>query len=346
MISSAEIFLEVHKQLPVLPENAVLRDYPNERLALDCITEMFMHYSAEESRKYQKSVDEIMQRLNDARDSYLKNHAVYVNEYVSCLKSCPGGDEICPKECNRKYCLQECPNANKFNEVMRQAYNNYRAAFNGLVSKQIKLLDDLYAFSNPWLAKIPSPYWSRLYAYEVRRVALGIVGNTYSHYPQPFGFPVKSECGEDCSIFAVPFTAKPDEVNKKDPEGNDCPENSKIKIPLAICELGLDCESIEFGCTAGISGSVKKNFKNKNTTLFVGVGIKGELGVVGAGAKAGVVITVDGNGEVADVGGKIDLSVSVGVGAARIGGSSSASLTVMNGFTSKAGFAGGFGKPK
>lgn len=34
-------FQQVHKQAPNLPPNAVLRDYPNERFALDCILEYF-----------------------------------------------------------------------------------------------------------------------------------------------------------------------------------------------------------------------------------------------------------------------------------------------------------------
>jgi tetratricopeptide (TPR) repeat protein len=38
-------FLQVHTELPSLPPNAILRDYPNERFALDCITEYFFQES-------------------------------------------------------------------------------------------------------------------------------------------------------------------------------------------------------------------------------------------------------------------------------------------------------------
>jgi hypothetical protein len=213
-----------------------------------------------------------------------------------------------------------------------------------MVSKQIKLLDDLYGFANPWLGKIPSPYWSKIYAYEIKRVALGIVANTYGAYPQAFQFPATNQCGTDCSAFSVPFTEIPEEVNKEKPEGNDCPSNSKIKIPIAICEVGLDCESVEFGCTALASASIKKNFKKKNVTIFVGVGVKGGLGVVDVGAKAGAVVTVSDQGEVQDVGGKIDLTATVGVGAAKVGATSSGSVSVMKGFDSKVDFVGGFNK--
>lgn len=76
------------------------------------------------------------------------------------------------------------------------------------------------------------------------------------------------------------------------------------------------------------------------------MGIKGELGVVGAGAKAGAVVTVSDQGEVQDVGGKVDLTVSVGVGAAKFGATSSGSITVMKGLDSNVSFSGGLSKPK
>ena len=78
----------------------------------------------------------------------------------------------------------------------------------------------------------------------------------------------------------------------------------------------------------------------------MGLGVKGELGVISAGAKAGAVVVVNDNGEVDDVGGKMDVSVSGGIGAAKVGVSSSGSLTVMKGFDSKVDFVGGLGKPK
>lgn len=342
MMDFAKKFGEVHNEKPNIPPDATLRDYPNERFALDCITEMFQNRSSIEAKKYHKIIEEISGRVNDAKELYIKNFSEYSKVYSECVGGC--SSEICFKECQRKFCAKECPNANKYNEMLQSSYNQYRQAFSGMVSKQIKLLDDLYGFTNSWFMKLESPYWSKIYAYEIKRVALSIVGNAFGAYPQAFQFPATNECGTDCSAFSTPFTEKPEEVNKEDPEGNDCPSHTKIKIPIAICEVGLDCESIEFGCTAGASASVKKNFKKKNVTIFVGVGIKGGLGVVDVGAKAGAVVTVSDQGDVQDVGGKIDLTATVGVGAAKVGATSSGSVSVMKGFDSKVDFVGGFNK--
>jgi len=332
-------FQNVQNQLPSLPPDAILRDYPNERIALDCITEMFFGYSELESEKYTKSINEISQRVNDAKELYLKKFTEFAKDGLTCAMGC-GGNDKCLKECHRIFCAKECPNANNFNEKLKQAYNDYRTLFSQHTSKQIKFLNDLYSFTDPWIGKIYSPYWSRIYAYEIKRVALSIVGNCFAAYPQLFQMPAHNDCGTDCSPYAMPFVEKPDDVNKEDPEANSCPENSKLKISILICEIGLDCESIEVGCTAGVSGSLKRNFKRKSTTVFIGVGLKMSLGVVSAGAKAGVAITADQNWEVEDVGGKMDLSVSAGVGAASVGASSSGSYTVMTGMKAKVGIVG------
>lgn len=297
MISSAKKFLEIHTQPPDIPADATLRDYPNERFALDCITEMFANFSKQEDKKYQKSIDEITQRVNDAKELYVKNYADYAKEYASCVEGC--SNEYCLNECHRKYCSKECPNANKFNEILRQGYNDYRSEFTAMVGKQAQLLDDLYAFSDSWLAKIKSPYWSRIYGFEIKRVALGIVGNCYGAYPQAFQGLAHNDCGEDCSIYANPYPEKPDEVNKKDPKGNECPEDSKHVLHLLFCEAALTCEYWEIGCTEGVSASVRRNFgKNKSTTIFLGAGLEAGLGAVGASAKFGGQITFGDNGSV------------------------------------------------
>jgi|GEM_PF-684269 len=374
VLSFVETFQSVHQEVPNISENSVLRDYPNERFALDCITEMFMHFSNKESKRFQKIVDDIVLRIGDAKTRYIENLNKYQNEYLQSLNLCYQQNESCNKECDkyktdfevwekctnrceeindvcskeayRKYCEQQCPNANKLNSTLRTEYASFTEAFNQMVNKQKEFLDDLYGFSNPWFQKIYSPYWSKIYAYEIRRVALSIIENTYFYYPQYFDPPVNDECGSDCSVFSTPFRVSPEEVDKKNPDGNNCPEHTKFKIPLAICELGLDCESIEFGCSAIVAGSVKRNFRKKNIAIFIGVGVKGELGVIGAEAKAGAVVTVNDNGEVDDVGGKMDVSITGGIGAAKVGVSSSGSLTVMKGFDSKVDFVGGFSKPK
>lgn len=358
-MSFVEEFQSVHKQTPQLSANASLRDYPNERFALDCITEMFMAYSKEESKKYQKIIDGIVQQVGDAKMRYIENFNRFRKQYMDCIKPCADeyenckkecekykGDfeawekcskrcseihDVCSKECYRVYCEQQCPNANNFNSALRVAYGSYNAAFNQMVKEQSKLLDDLYTFSNQWFTKIESPYWSKIYAYEVSRVALTIIENTFMHYPQFFDAPVNDECGSDCSVFSTPFRVSPEDPNNN-PEGNKCEEGKKKVIALFFCEVNWDCESVEAGCTEGLSASVKRNFKRGTTTLFVGVGAEAGLGAVKAEAKFGGQVTFGDDGSM-DGGLKVSVSSTTPVPLKDgvKGGEYEMNLTVMKG---------------
>lgn len=329
-----ESFIKVHKEIPQLPPNAVLRDFPNERMALDCITEYFHWQSVQESKKYQQKIDDIKSQMFEVMQVYMKKHELYVKNFIACTEGC-GTDQGCISECHRVYCVNECPAANECNQHLQSLYLTFPKAFNDTKENQEKLLDDLYAFTGQWYSKIESPYWSRIYAFEIRRVALSIIGNCYGGYPQAFLFPVHNDCGTDCSVYVNPCPTEAGPTEKKDPKGAECGLPGKIKFSLTICELGLDCESVEIGCTEVISTSVKRNFVKKTTTAFLGLGVKGDAGIISAGAKAGVQVTVSDNMEVDDVGFKSELSVSTGWGPAKASASSTVSYTVMTGLKAK-----------
>lgn len=282
--------LEIREEVPNLPPNALLRDYPTERFMIDCINEYFSHESRKAAEKYRQSMDEISQQVYDAKELYLNNYELYSATLVNCMKDCAGEPSHCLEECERVFCSNDCPNTSKYNEKLRQGYNGYRVEFSALLKKQKELLNDLYGFTNPLLSQIYSPYWSKVYAYEIKSVALSMVAECYASYPQPFIGPVHTRCGPDCSVFGNPFFVTPDKVIIEDPKGNKCSKGSKVSVSLLICEAALDCESIEFGCTAGLSISAKRNF-GKSTTIFVGTGVEVNLGLIKAGAKTGGTIT-------------------------------------------------------
>jgi len=139
--------------------------------------------------------------------------------------------------------------------------------------KQEELLTDLYAFTDKWLARIYSPYWSKIYMYEINREALGIIGNVYVAYQQPFQGTVTSNCGINCSEYLIQPPAPIGKVIPKEMQGNDCPfKGNKLSLGIGFCGVDFDCESIEAGCAAGVAMSAKYNYKEKSSTLFVGVG--------------------------------------------------------------------------
>lgn len=297
LMSFNEKFLSAHKMTPALAPGAVLKDYPDARLAIDCITERFFREANDYHKEYQDRVEMIIQGVNDAKELYINNLKRISDQFKECWEGC-GGNEYCMEECKRKFCRDECPNANKFNDYLRRAFLDWRMEFDKLLIVQRSTLDDLYGFALPWLGKIQSPYWSLIYAYEIKSVALAIAGNCYGSYPQAFQALSHNDCGTDCSVFANPAPEPPEEVNKKDPKNNNCQPNSKDEIALGPCSVSEDCESWEIGCAAGVAFSFKRNRVKKTQSIFFGAGLEGGMGGAKVGGKFGGEMTFSDDGSV------------------------------------------------
>jgi len=322
---------QVFKEQPNISPDAVLRDYPNERFAIECIVEMIAKMSNKEAQEFSVKMDKYRDQAVNYNQIYLDKYQRISKEFTMCLQACPPGNpmnEYCTSECNRKYCLDICNAANSYNQNLQNIFSDCTRDFNDTRIKQEKLLDDLYGFTSPWYKKLYSPYWSKIEAYEIRRVALLIVGNTITDYAnRALTFPAHTDCGTDCSVFVNAAPPPVEEVNKKSPNGNECPfEGNKLSLGIGFCSVDFDCESIEAGCSAGVSISAKRNFKNKSSTLFVGAGGEANLGAVSGEIKTGVTFTKYDNGNM-DVGGKFEMSGKV----AGVGKNYEMSATLMEG---------------
>ncbi len=334
-------FLSIHQSQPNISPNAILRDYPNERFAIDCILEYFRHQSTKEFKAYSKKVDGLPAQAGWFIQDYFKEHDKFLQEKKNCLeasyysaKACqrtceryePGtlAREKCENncgeikrfmdsECIRLYCLHDCKAAKDCNANMNGVFGQFTRAFTEHKKKQDELLNDLYAFTDKWLAKIYSPYWSKIYAYEINREALGIIGHVYVSYQKAFQETVTSECGMNCSEYLIQPQPPIGQVITKEMEGNECPlKGNKLSLGIGPCGVDFECESIEVGCSAGISMSAKRTFVgNKSTTLFIGVGAEASAGAVSGEIKGGVTFTQYDDGNV-DVGGKFEMTGTMG----------------------------------
>jgi tetratricopeptide (TPR) repeat protein len=333
-------FQKVHQMQPAVSPNAILRDYPNERFAIDCMLEYFRHQSKKEYKAYAEKVADLPAQAGLFVEDYFTKHEKYRQELENCLKAnddnyrgcmrqceqyqvntqareicernCAENKRYVDSECNRLYCLHDCNAANDCNTNMNGVFGQFHRLFAEHKKKQDELLDDLYAFTDKWLCKIYSPYWSKIYAYEINREALGIIGQVYIAYQQAFPATVTSNCGLNCSDYIIQPPAPVDKVITKAMQGNDCPfQGNKLSLGIGFCGVDFDCESIEAGCSAGVSISAKRNFKNKSSTLFVGAGGEANMGAVSAGIKTGVTFTKYDNGTM-DVGGKFEMTGMAG----------------------------------
>jgi Flp pilus assembly protein TadD len=113
---------------------------------------------------------------------------------------------------------------------------------------------------------------------------------------------------------------KPEEDSVATPDDTDCPV--QFEIPVGVAKAKLSCSSFSIEGGEGLQGSFEKNFRTGEMTIFVGVGVgfweKGGVAQIGGGiegsAKAGVFVTVNGEGKVIDYGDKAEVGFEAGIG--------------------------------
>lgn len=131
-----------------------------------------------------------------------------------------------------------------------------------------------------------------------------------------------------------------DDVKVPDKDAVPCPfKNSKLKIGLGVCSVGLDCESIEGECGEGLIAGAKWNYKKKELTLFGGAGLKADFGLKGfdgshsasASAKAGFEVTFNNKSQAIDVGYKTEVGASATMGKHEVGHTLEVKVTAATG---------------
>jgi tetratricopeptide (TPR) repeat protein len=113
---------------------------------------------------------------------------------------------------------------------------------------------------------------------------------------------------------------KPEEDSIATPDDTDCPV--QFEIPIGVAKAKLSCSSFSIEGGEGLQGSFEKNFHTGEMTIFVGVGVgfweKGGIAQIGGGiegtAKAGVFVTVNGEGHVIDYGDKAEVGFEAAIG--------------------------------
>ncbi|MCU0404024.1 MAG: hypothetical protein MUE99_05695, partial [Chitinophagaceae bacterium] len=309
-------FIERRKAVAMEPQpvkpGAFVRSYTSERLMIYGIIDIFKTESKKNDEAYKTAIDKILNGMDETVTAYTDIAERAQKVMTSCMEKCGETNPTCQMKCLQQYCMLTCPAAELCNNNLSMLFNQYTRAFNDYRKKQEELLDDFYAFSQPWVDKIESGYWSRQIEFDRKAFALGVVADGYINYALPFVAPVEG-C-PDCSIIYMVFEDKPSPTSTEDPDSKPCNPSAKIGISLVICEVELDCESIEFGCTAGVSVSLKRNFVKKNTTVFLGVGVEGKSELFKAGGKMGGTLTFDDKNNVVDFGYKSEVGFETKVG--------------------------------
>lgn len=290
--------------------NSLQGQYGPEYFMTTSILSLIDTIHQREERKFLKEMDKLHKSNNGQNEKYLDKFMQYTKEYTACAMGC-NGDSKCMDKCLKKFCTQNCPNADELNNLLKGNFDSFNSLFAKYRNAQRNNINDVYAFTQPWIDRIFSYEWSKICQYDRKTLVLKMIGSCYANYC--YTSPSLQIGCEDCSIIFEPDELEMEDVEDKKVEGNDCTEGVKEKIELLICEISKDCDGVEFGCTAGVSASVKRNFRTKSTTVFAGLGGKAELGFADASGKAGFTYTRGDNGS-EDFGVRVEGSASTGKG--------------------------------
>lgn len=249
---------------------------------------------------------------------------------MACATGC-GDNQNCIENCELRFKQNMCPYYLRFDKAVMSYFDQFAHDFAQYQQQCRSLIDDVYAFTQPWMERMESPQWRLAAEYQRKAFAYAVAYNCYLQW-NGFAHTVYGIDEATClELYRTPPKSEEvEDFSDQDLSEDECDPDTKFKLEVAICEIGFDCESIETGCSFGLSFSGSHNFRKNTTTFFGGVGVQGNIGPVGASAKAGAVITIGPDG-VQDGGFKGEVSVSKGWGPLKVGESFSTTTTMMGG---------------
>jgi len=120
----------------------------------------------------------------------------------------------------------------------------------------------------------------------------------------------------ECNPAGKPTCIEPPPAQDEDPgfpffKDGECPID--VKIPFVVGKISLNCESFGFEAGEGITFRYEKNFKSRETTLAVGIGVSADIPGLDAGAGAEIGVKFDANNQ------PIDLIAGANAGVSLIG---------------------------
>lgn len=136
--------------------------------------------------------------------------------------------------------------------------------------------------------------------YEFRRTILRrdlvALGGVVTAWRSGMATGVMETCVQPIAPEVPPRLADPPLV-----PGRSCPAG-KLKLKAFVLSAEVSCDSVktEFTCLAHVA--VEESFTTGETTVYLGAGFEGDVGLAALGAKGGMYATVNAAGEVVDVG--------------------------------------------
>jgi hypothetical protein len=321
------------------PEGSIVfvRDFATERMMYEDVVELlfgpnsnFSRAMNEGSANCGRTAD---QMTNDAEatNQDLENSIRLQKEmnacseqYIEAMKAC-GPNDPCLKKAEADYHACFEPLKAEQEQVMFRICKRTKSDLDLLLGCHQKLYSqsnsafrsaasDLYAFTEPILAKIYSPSYNEMFNIWRELTVL-----TFQKSLAGIGLGIASEAKgyEDLKCIEPEPPEPPQEVEEPTlpkKKNDDCPLGDGLRGGVGAFSAELTCDHVTISGGEGILGSVTRDFKKHETKLWIGAGAKVEYGhgnLTGE-ATVGVEVVIGDNNTVNDV--ALTSSVKTGLG--------------------------------
>ena len=296
MFSAMEVIRKQQTRALKDPDNALVfkRDFANEIMQFGDVTALLFGENGNYGQVF-KSGSQLLENNSKNLQKQLPAHMQnldetlrlqeQINKLLEQLIAC-GNNKICRKKIEDeidkvKYQMEQveyrsCKMQKGDMEMsFSSGYKNYKMVSNALQ----EAIPDYYAFTNPILEKIYSPslndyynLYRELLVINHLKIASGL-GNSLADLAAGYS---KLKCVEPEPL-QPPVEAKEPQLTKKGIK--DCHLGEKgISGGIGVLSFELSCEHVKLSGGEGILCSVKRDFNKHETTIWGGVGVKGEYG--------------------------------------------------------------------
>jgi tetratricopeptide (TPR) repeat protein len=314
------------------PGNAIVfrRDFATEIMQFSDVTDLLFGQNSNYSqalkrgtalleangKNIEKDIPAMMQ-FQEKTLRLLDQQKRLIEQLIAC-----GNNELCKKKVEAeldkvKYEMEQVEfqvcklSKGQMDMTCANSFKNYQ-----LISSALKeAIPDYFAFTNPILQRIYSPSYNEFY--NLYREALVL-----NHLKISAGFAANlPELAEQYNKLKCVEPEPPQPpVEAKDPvldkqKEKDCPLGKDgIKGGIGALSFELSCEHVKLSGGEGVLWSVKRDFTKHETTIWGGVGVKGEYGhgnITGE-ATIGAEITIGQGDVIKNV--AVTSSVKAGIG--------------------------------
>lgn len=276
--------------------------------------------SAAYTEARQKASFELLEKTSrittDSREASLALDKEFEPQY----KACEGVGGDCLDKVIYKYCIAKRDLDNKYFLALTDAAQTFESVW---YAKDVKYYNNLvfltaYTAPNKNVLKAECATYTNYLIDQIRVYTL-------------------SECNPSGKPNCIePPAALPEALELPEFKVEDCPIN--IRVPFIVGHVSLNCERFEFEAGEGVIFKYEKNFKERESSFAIGLGVEASIPGFDASATAMAGFKFDGNLETTDVfgTGKADVNIlgwgtPIISGAVKVGVSSglSSSFTVM-----------------